>query len=241
MKKIYNAIIVDDERLARNELKLLLSDFSEINIIGEAANVNHAIELINQSKPDVLFLDIQLRRETGFDLLDKMNTKCKVIFVTAFDEYALRAFEVNALDYLLKPINKDYLERAIKRLSTSERVEDKKLRKLEYDDRLFLNIDNVSKFLKISTIVCITAMGKYTQIITSGGKKSLVLKSIGEWEKRLPYKYFTRIHRSTIINFEYIEKVEKWFNYTYRVFLHNYKEPFNISRRYATRLKEKLG
>lgn len=241
MKKVYKAIIVDDERLARNELKLLLSDYSEIRIVGEAANVQQAVEVINQTRPDVLFLDIQLRQETGFDLLDKINSKLKTIFVTAYDEYALRAFEVNALDYLLKPINTDYLKRAVKRLSVTERAEDNKLRKLEYDDRLFLNIDNSSKFLKISTIVSITAMGKYTEIITSGGKKSFVSKSIGEWEKRLPEKYFTRIHRSTIINFEYIDRVEKWFNYTYRVFLYNIEEPFNISRRYASRLKDKMG
>ncbi len=241
MKKTFKSIIVDDERLARNELKLLLEDFPEIEIIGEAANVQQSVDLINKSKPDVLFLDIQLRRETGFDLLDKINKKFKVIFVTAFDEYALRAFEVNALDYLLKPINVEHLERAIKRLSKMEKVEEKEIRKLEYDDRLFIHIDNCSKFLKINTIVCITALGKYTQIITSGKKKSLVSKSIGEWEKRLPEKYFVRIHRSTIVNFEYIERMEKWFNYSYRIFIRNIDEPFNISRRYAVKLKEKLG
>lgn len=241
MKKIYKVIIVDDERLARSELKLMLSEFQEIQIMGEAANVQQALELINQYKPDILFLDIQLRKETGFDLLEQLNTNLKIIFVTAFDEYALRAFEVNALDYLLKPINPDHLGRAIDRLSKTDQTETKEKRNLEYDDRLFLNFDGGSKFLKISTIVCISAMGKYTQISTSDGKKLLICKSIGEWEKRLPGKFFIRIHRSTIINFESVEKVEKWFNYSYRIYLFNFDEPFNISRRYAARLKDRLS
>ena len=101
----FTAILVDDERLARKELRSMLAEHEVIDGVGEAENVTQAAELVDAKKPDVLFLDIQLPGETGFDLLEKISHPCRIIFVTAFDAYAIRAFEVNALDYLLKPIN----------------------------------------------------------------------------------------------------------------------------------------
>jgi two-component system LytT family response regulator len=236
------AIIVDDERLARKELRLLLADFDEINVIGEAENLSETVELIKHEKPDVVFLDIQLSNENGFDLLEKIEKNFELIFVTAFDEFAIRAFEINALDYLLKPVNPERLATAIKRLFEDEEPKTQsELRKLEIDDRLFLEVNERSCFLQISEISHIRASGDYTEVFMKDGKKSLIEKPLREWEERLPEKHFTRIHRSTIINLNEVEKIETLFNRTMEVYLQNFTKPFSVSRRFAAKLKEKFG
>jgi len=241
MAERFTAILIDDERLARKELRSMLAEHEIIDVVGEAENVAQAIELVHSQKPDVLFLDIQLPGETGFDLLEKISPACKIIFVTAFDAYAIRAFEVNALDYLLKPINPARLAQAIERLTSQDSAPSSPVRALEYEDRLFIEVDERSRFLKVSDIVVISAMGDYSEIISRDGQKSLVLKPLKDWEERLPAKHFTRIHRSTIINIEYVEKVESWFNRSYRIHIRQIAEPLIMSRRYAARFKTTFG
>jgi two-component system LytT family response regulator len=241
MAEEFRAIIVDDERLARKELRAMLSEHPEVEVAGEADSVVNAIELIRGVRPDVVFLDIQMPGDSGFELLERSDGRFKTIFVTAFDEYALRAFEVNALDYLLKPINPQRLSRAVKRLSAAQSVTTTAARKLEYEDRLFIDTGERSGFLKLNNIECICGAGDYSEVFTSDGKKTLVLKPLKEWEERLPERYFSRIHRSTIINLEYVDKIENWFNRSYRVYLRRVEEPFIMSRRYAARLKLKFG
>jgi two-component system LytT family response regulator len=231
------AIIIDDERLARAELRLLLTDFAEISIVGEAKNLTEAVDLIRLNKPEVVFLDIQLSRENGFDLLEKVEKDFKLIFVTAFDEFAIRAFEINAIDYLLKPVNPERLAKTLERLLETEEKSEVIWRKLEYEDHLFIEIGERSRFLKISSIKYISADGDYTQVFTDDGQKHLVTKRLREWEDRLPEKYFIRIHRSTIVNLEFIEKVEMWFSRSYQIYLRGKKEPLIVSRRYAAQLK----
>lgn len=239
MKKIFKAIIADDERLARSDLKTLLTSYENIEIVDEADNIKSTIEAIDRSKPDVIFLDIQMPGESGFDLFEKTKVTPKVIFITAHDEYAIRAFEVNALDYLLKPIHPRRLDDAIERLEIED-IHDERERELDYEDRLFLTLDSQMLFLKIKTIICIHAAGDYTEVITKDGNKGLALKSMKEWEKRLPKKYFVRIHRSSIINMECIDHLEEWFNYSYRVHIKGIKEPLVMSRRYSAKLKQVL-
>lgn len=235
-------IIVDDERLARKELNLLLADFEEISVIGEAKNLSETVDLIENEKPDVVFLDIQLRHENGFDLFDKVEHNFKLIFVTAFDEFAIRAFEINALDYLLKPVNPKRLKTAIERLFDDEEpVEEVPLRKLRIDDRLFLEMGENSRFLQISEISHICASGDYSEVFMIDGEKTLVEKPLREWEERLPERHFIRIHRSTIINLNEIESIETLYNRTMEVSLNNITRLFSVSRRYATKLKEKFG
>lgn len=241
MKKSYKALIVDDERLARNDLKNMLANYDNIEVISETEDVNGTIDTIDQLKPDVIFLDIQMPGESGFDLFDRINVSSHVIFVTAYDEYAIRAFEVNALDYLLKPVHPVRLARSIERLELAEESQKDQDRELDYDDRLFITIDSKMVFLKLKSIICITAAGDYSEIVTNDGKKGLVLKSMKAWEKRLPEKYFIRIHRSTIINMDYLDHVEDWFNYSYQVFLKGLKNPLVMSRRFGMKLKHLLG
>lgn len=241
MRRSWRAIIVDDERLARRELRSLLAEHPSIEIAGEADSVQQALQLIQRVKPEVVFLDIQMPGESGFELVEQLEARCKIIFVTAFDAYALRAFEVNALDYLLKPINPARLAAALVRLTTGEPAATAPVRKLEYTDRLWLETDERAQFLKLDLIVCIRAAGDYSEVITTEGKPALVLKSLREWEERLPEKHFARIHRSTIINLEYVERIEGWFNRSYQIHLRHLNEPLLVSRRYATQLKQKFG
>jgi two-component system LytT family response regulator len=245
MKNQLRAVIVDDERIARKNLQEMLAEHPEIQVVAEADSIQKAIEVIEDLEPDVVFLDIQMPGGSGFDLLDKIEANFKVIFVTAFDEYAIRAFEVNALDYLLKPVEPERLTNAIKRLFEPAAAENaitirKEIKTLTYYDRIFLKMGNSPRFLKVSLIKCICAERDYSEVWTADGKKNLVFMLLNEWEKRLPERYFSRIHRSTIINLEYVDRVEDWFNYSYQVYLRDIKEPFIMSRRYAAKLKEKL-
>ncbi|HHM02903.1 MAG TPA: response regulator transcription factor [Caldithrix abyssi] len=235
-------IIIDDVKLIRDELKTLLLEYPEIEVIGEAGTLDQAIELITTYKPDVIFLDVQLKEETGFTLLEKINVDLKIIFITAYDQYAIRAFEVNALDYLLKPIDKERLDKAIARLKSGG--QDAVVRKggrLDYDDVIYLMINGSFKFIKIKAIRCLIAAGKYSYLYYGERKnKDLVSKTLLEWEKILPEQYLVRIHRSTIVNFEHVERVKKQKNNCHEVYIRGIETPFIISRRYASRLKKFL-
>ncbi|MFZ5517958.1 MAG: LytR/AlgR family response regulator transcription factor [Candidatus Zhuqueibacterota bacterium] len=241
MNKQFSALIVDDERLARKDIRSMLSEFANIHVAGEAEDVPSALEAVQRLNPDVIFLDIQMPGESGFDLLNKIDSDVNVIFITAFDEYAIRAFEINALDYLLKPVSPERLRLSIERLEQGQKSEPSELRPLTHEDRLFLMIDNRMKFLRINTIMCITAAGDYSEIISSEGIRGLAHKSMREWEQRLPESHFIRIHRSTIINMDFIDRLEEWFNYSFRVYLKHIEKPVVLSRRYVAKLKERLG
>jgi two-component system, LytTR family, response regulator len=236
----HRAVIVDDERLARREMRSLLSAYPQIEIAGEADDIVGAAELIGEQKADVVFLDIQLSGETGFDLLERIDPAVKVIFVTAFDAFAIRAFEVNAIDYLLKPVNPERLAAAIERLGKpSERPA--ALRPLEIDDRVLIESGERSFFIKVSDISHIASAGDYSEVHAVDGRKFLVEKPLREWEERLPEKHFARIHRQSIVNLEEVEALESWFNRTLQVRLKSGVEPLPVSRRFASKLKSSFN
>jgi two-component system LytT family response regulator len=235
---IIKAIIVDDERLARVNLKKLLIAHPEIELIGEAGSCNSAIELINIHRPQLIFLDIQLSGETGFDLLEVIDNSIKTIFVTAYDEYAIRAFEVNAIDYLLKPVNPERLKVAIGRVINREKVQKREAKSYEYSDSIYVHLNNyASRFIKISSISYIEPVGNYSKIVTIEGKHCLVLKTLKQWQEELPDNNFVRIHRSSIVNMEHIDRIEKKSDTIHKAYLKNIPEPLEVSRRYAKKLK----
>lgn len=240
MNKRLKTLVVDDEELARKDLRAVLSNFNNLEVIGEAASISEAEEFILNNSLDIIFLDIQLQGENGFDLLPKIGKDINIIFVTAFDKYAIRAFEVNAIDYLLKPVNPDRLKLSLERIEEKSSSEDMKYEKLNYEDSIFLQFQNHYTFIKISSISSITSAGDYSEIITSSNQKGLTTKSLKEWEARLPERRFIRIHRTTIINTDFIDKIEDWFNYSYRVFMKNNTKPFVMSRRFAMKLKDRM-
>jgi two-component system, LytTR family, response regulator len=232
------AIIVDDERLARVNLVKLLEAYPEIEIAGEAGSCKAAVELINIHNPQLIFLDIQLSGETGFDLLALTGKSIKIIFVTAFDEYAIRAFEVNAVDYLLKPVNPERLGESIGRVMTNNEKQDCDTPRFDYSDSIYVQLNNyTSRFIKISSITFIEPIGNYSRIVTIEGKHYLVLKTLKQWEEELPFTNFKRIHRSSIINIDHLERIEKRTDSQHRAFLKNIPEPLEVSRRYARKLK----
>jgi two-component system LytT family response regulator len=233
------AIIVDDERLARVNLRKLLESHPQVEIVGEAASCSTAMELIRQHKPGLVFLDIQLNGETGFDLLEMTDNSFEIIFVTAYDEYAIRAFEVNAADYLLKPVNPERLKTSLDRILTSKAEPDKAKKIYEYTDSIYVRLTNSrSTFIKISSITHICPVGNYSRITTLEAKCSLVLKTLKQWQEELPANHFIRIHRSCIINIAHIDRIEKKPNTAHLAYLKNMPQPLEISRRFASKLKD---
>ncbi len=237
-------IIIDDERLARTELKKLLQDFPEIEIIDEAGNASSAIEKINYHQPDLIFLDIQMPGKTGFDMLAELETVPVVIFTTAYDEYAFRAFEVNALDYLLKPIDKKRLEEAIKKLNIPDYKEEKSTDINDKDiltenSLVFVKDGDRCWFIKLSEISLFESVGNYAKV-HFGNNKPLILKSLNALEERLDPKVFFRTNRKNIVNLRMVEKVESYFNNGLLLELKN-GDKIEVSRRQTVKFKEKMS
>src|SRR5262245_38525085 len=237
-----NAIIVDDERLARRELRAMLeeSHASAVRVVAEAEGVRRAAELVRTCDADVVFLDVQLAGESGLELLPLIDPSVAVVFVTAFDQYAVRAFEVNALDYLLKPVAPARLARAVERLASPNddtAVGTSSPPKLDYRDRLFLRLDDRMGFVRVADIVSIVSDGDYSIVRLAGGRTHRARKSLRDWGARLPENAFARVHRSTIVNLDFVERVEEWSHFSYRLYLRGASEPVTMSRRYAGQLK----
>jgi two-component system LytT family response regulator len=240
--KTHRSLIIDDERLARATLKDMLADYPVIEIIGEAESVEQSVPLIINLDPQVLFLDIQLSDGTGFDLLNKISYSGKVIFITAYDEFAIRAFEVNAIHYLLKPVSHKNLKEAIDRLQRTEpEKEPGNLINFKLTDRLLVTCGNFLNFIKVSSIATIIAAGDYSLIRTSDGKEFIDSKTMLEWEERLPENHFLRINRSTIINFDAIEKTEQKSVNLILINVRGINEPFRISRLYYKKIRTKFS
>jgi len=238
MAKQISAVVVDDERLARVELCDLLAAYDNVHVIGEAATLREAEQVIQEQQPTVIFLDIQLGSESGFDLLNRAEISCEVIFVTAYDYYAVRAFEVNAVDYLLKPVNPARLDETLKRLEGGSETPSPPLaQRYTLEDRLFVRVRRRWRFLRIDEIRCIEAAGDYSSVYTVDGEKLLLNKPMRAWEEQLPAPIFVRIHRSVIVNLNEVERVDSWTNRTFRVHIKGVDEPFPMSRRYAAKLK----
>jgi len=233
-------IIVDDEKYARNDLKELLTDFPLVEVVGEAKNINDAISLISQHNPDLIFLDIQFPGENGFDLFNKIETSAKIIFVTAFNEYAIRAFEVNACDYLLKPVHPARLKKSIDRLQYNKNEIKPLNSTFNNEDLIYIQLNYKYYFVRMGSIICIKAFDHFTEIITNTGLKGLTNKCLYEWEECLPKDSFLKIHRSTIINKHLVERIDRGQNYSFLVKMKCIDYGIPISRRYAKQIKADL-
>jgi two-component system LytT family response regulator len=238
------ALIIDDERLARKELTNLLKDHHEVEIIGEAVNADDAFRKIQTLDPDLLFLDIQMPGKTGFDLLEMLDSVPKVIFTTAYDEYALKAFEVNALDYLLKPIQPERLAESIKKLfkpEEEEPVRDLPLneRKLEANDRVFVKDGDKCWFVRLSEVRLFESDGNYIKVYFDNFKP-MIHKSLNALDERLDDRTFFRASRKHIINLHWVEKIEPWFNGGLMVQLKGGGR-IEVSRRQSSKFKEMMS
>jgi len=240
------AIIIDDERLARNELRKLLADFPEIEIVAEGANANEGLEKIETINPDLVFLDIQMPGKTGFDMLAELDKAPHVIFTTAYDEYALKAFEVNALDYLLKPVEPRRLADAIQKLHIQEEKEQSvngelnvNREMLHEDDQVFVKDGERCWFVKLSEIRLFESVGNYAKVFF-GPNKPLILKSLNALEERLDEKTFFRANRKHIVNLRLIDKIEPYFNGGLLLEMKG-GEKIEVSRRQTVKFKEMMS
>ncbi len=237
------ALIVDDERLARKELTNLLQEFQEIEIVGEAVNAEDAEEKINSLKPDLLFLDIQMPGKTGFELLESLDSVPDVVFTTAYDEYALKAFDYNAMDYLLKPIEPDRLKETVTKLiarnSKPEVATEGVAQKLGPSDRVFVKDGDKCWFVKLENIRLFESDGNYIKIYFDNFKP-MIHKSLNALDEKLDDRSFFRASRKHIINLTWVESIESWFNGGLMVVLRG-GDKVEVSRRQAARFKEMMS
>lgn len=251
MDKRIRTVVVDDEPLACKRLEKLLKEDEEIELISLCANGEEAIKQINEEQPDLVFLDIQMPEINGFDVLQNIDQEEAplIIFVTAYDEYALKAFEVHALDYLMKPFKKERffesLNRAKKALEQDSRagMNSKIENLLEYLEpaqgslsRILVKSSGRYFFLKTTDIDWIESAGNYVRI-HSGGNNYLIRETMINMEKKLDSDTFFRIHRSTIINVNKVKELEQWFHGDYQVIMYN-EEKLTMSRNYKELLEK---
>ena len=215
---IWTTLIVDDEQLARQRLKRLLEPFDEINIIGEAANGLEALNLIDKLKPQLLFLDIEMPVLNGFELLERLSMQPKVVFTTAYDQYAIKAFEEGSIDYLLKPVEAERLHKTIERLKTQQNEQQipiaallQQLQPKNAAKNLTVKIGDRILLIKPADIVYAEAEDKYVFIYTSDGKKHITDYTITGLEQKLS-EQFMQINRGAIINTDFIKEIRKGFN-----------------------------
>lgn len=242
--------MVDDERLVRLGLAKLLNAREDVTIVGEADSVEQAVRQVEQHDPDVVFLDIQLLDGSGFDLFERVDVHAHIIFLTAHVEFALRAFDVNAVDYLVKPVSAQKVERALSRVADA----DARLRSnpsaaksdnaevsddpLSPHDRVVLREDTHLRICRVLDIMFVRAAGDFSEVNLMNGTVALVTQPVRLWEARLPDQ-FVRIHRSTIINLDLVDRVVTQKG-NWQVCLRGWPEPFVVSRRYTHALKDRL-
>lgn len=234
------AIIIDDERLARQELKNLLAEFKDVEIVAECSSAADGKQKIEELKPDVVFLDINMPGKTGLELVEEISALPDVVFVTAYDEHAIKAFELNAFDYLLKPIQPQRLAETIKKLTLKEgSIGKENTSQLTENDQVFVKDGEKCWFIKLNDIRLFESEGNYVRVYFETFKP-LILRSLNNLEQRLSEKTFFRASRKHIINLNYIASIETWFNGGLMVKLKDHRE-IEISRRQAVKLKEMMS
>lgn len=242
------AIIIDDERLARTELRKLLQEFPEVDVVDEASNAEEGVQKIESHNPDLIFLDIQMPGKTGFEMLQELDHAPTVIFTTAYDDYALKAFEVNALDYLLKPIEPRRLADAVEKVKKQHAGNgegsgvpsySEPMHLLGEQDQVFVKDGDRCWFVRLSEVRLFESVGNYAKVFF-GNNKPLILKSLNALEERLDPKSFFRANRKHIVNLQAIEKVESYFNGGLLLELKG-GEKIEVSRRQTVKFKEMMS
>lgn len=232
------ALIIDDERLARKELSTLLEKHEGIQVVGEAANADEAEERIAELKPDLLFLDINMPGRDGFQLLESLDHAPHVIFVTAYDEHALHAFQVNALDYLMKPIDPERLDAALNKLPRGDGdIPQRDM--LKADDQIFLKDGEKCWFVTLKDVRLFESEGNYVRV-RFNDQKPLVLRSLNKLEEKLDPHVFFRANRKHIVNLKWVDNIQPWFSGGLMVKLKTGEE-VEVSRRQAARFKELMS
>lgn len=211
------ALIVDDEPLVRERIRALLQADGEIEVAAEASNGTEAVDLVRRLRPDILFLDVQMPEMDGFAVVDALKNEPSpvVVFVTAYDEYAVRAFEVHAQDYLLKPFDKD---RFAKALAYAKKQAAGRFSPRRFAGRIMVKENGAIRLLRVSAIDHVEAAGNYV-CLHSAGESHILRETLADLEARLDPALFVRIHRSYLVNREFVSQLQPWFQGDYRVVL----------------------
>lgn len=240
--KTTRTIIIDDERLAREELRSLLKEYQEIEIVAEAINGIDGIEKIKEFNPDLIFLDVSMPGMNGFEMLKQLEDLPQVVFVTAHDEYALQAFENQALDYILKPIDPEKIANVVRKISHENSFEDEQLlnlrksRGLGENDKVFIKDGEKCWFIELKNVRMMESDGNYVKVYFDTFRP-MVLRSLNSFEEKLDNEVFFRANRKFIINLNHVVAVENWFNGGLKVELSK-GEKIEISRRQAIRFRD---
>ncbi|MER3317995.1 MAG: LytTR family DNA-binding domain-containing protein [Allomuricauda sp.] len=236
------AVIVEDSRLARNELKELIKLHDDLELVGEAGNVDDGVELIQSESPDLLLLDINMPEKDGFDLLEMLDDVPITVFTTAYDEYAIKSFEYNALDYLLKPVSNKRFDMALQKVRSKMALKEESsstAKKLTDSSQIFIKDGESCWLVKISDISLFEIVGNYTRVFFED-KKPMLYKSLNQVEEKLPEESFFRANRQQIINTNYIENVVPWFNGKLKLTMKNGEE-VEVSRRQSYIFKDRMS
>ncbi|MFA5417659.1 MAG: LytTR family DNA-binding domain-containing protein [Bacteroidales bacterium] len=244
-------LIIEDEEPARELVKAYLKDNGHIELIGECDNGFSGVKAINELKPDLVFLDIQMPKLTGFEMLELLDEMPEIVFTTAYDQFAIKAFELSAVDYLMKPFSKTRFNEAIEKVlyrvqnkqpattnlqQLSQKAKETSTAKVE---RLFVKTGNKIDVIPVDSIIRVEAQDDYVEIHTDKGK-FLKYDTMNFLEKGLPEDTFVRVHRSHIININLIEKMEKYGKDSYLIIMKD-KSKVNVSKSRVKELKEQLG
>jgi len=235
-------VIVDDELLARQALSRILAEFPEVKICGQADSIAQADALVRDVRADVVYLDIELFGESGFDLVPLLDEHVAIVFVTGHDHYATRAFEVNALDYLLKPVTRERLAKTIRRLSdqSSPQPPSPDLGRLRFDDVILVQDGKRRRWQPLNRVCMIEAEGDFSVLRSTDGFKGIVWRRINEWERILPAEQFVRIHRGRIVNLEHVKWFETVPGNRLRLHIEGVLQPCHASRSRTKFLRQHL-
>ncbi len=234
--KTFKTLIIDDERLAREEVKRALKPHQEFHVVGEASHVDEAIKLIETEAPDIIFLDIHMPEKSGFDLLEELGTVPEVVFTTAYDQYAVKAFELNALDYLVKPLREERFAKTI------AKVKQELLKKrqatpdvLPMHRKIFIKDGEACYFIPLSEIRYIESLENYARLYF-GEQKAMIKRSLNLLEEKLDPTVFFRANRSQIINTHYIQAIHPHFNNRLQIKLTS-GETIDVSSRQSVKFR----
>jgi two-component system LytT family response regulator len=234
--KTFKTVIIDDERLAREEVKRALNSYPEFDIVGEASHVDEAKTIIEDLKPDIIFLDIHMPGKSGFDLLEELTTVPEVVFTTAYDQYAVKAFELNALDYLVKPLRDERFSKTIEKVKAElAKKEGIKAEVLPMHRKIFFKDGEKCHFILLSEIHFIESLENYARLYF-GDQKAMIKRSLNLLEEKLDATIFFRINRSQIINTQYIKEIHPYFNNKLQIILTT-GEKLEVSSRQSVKFK----
>ena len=245
-------LLIDDEPSARDDLRDMLTAHGGVDIVGEAGLLPAARALLARDDYDLVFLDVQLRGGTGFDLVPLVRARAVIVFVTGFERYAVRAFEVNALDYLVKPVAAERLAATLRKFnspamgasavtSVASAVPPPVPAELRPDDRIFLKNDHTAQFVPVTEVSAIIARENYTDALLADGARFFMRRTLKAWEESLPAELFVRVHRTTLVNLRHIERISEPDGETPQLYVRGVAAPVACSHRLSPELRRRLG